>query len=272
MYGLKLLHYKLYFLYKPENIAQIWKYRTSVTTPGVTAFFSRSVAGMSPEAVNMYSADDSGLLEKPMANTHVSSRNRIDRLTHVNFHNHLLGEGLPKLYRNFSTAFCNRLESLDVQTAWQEIPDIMSFWLVPLTSSINEALAGPQLELLNPSFTHDLLRYFPYVHPMMKGLPRWWIPAGYRLREKLVQNVKRWHAVARSQFKETDINREGNDPWWGSSFVRERQKILEQVDNWDDGSIASSDFGLFWGLVIPSIKMCDCTLLMSHFWKSKRQC
>lgn len=70
----------------------------------------------------------------------------------------------------------------------------------------------------------------------------------YRLRDKLIQDVKQWHAIARVRFTETDINQDGDgDPWWGSACMRERQKILLNVDNWNHDAIASSDFGLLWG-------------------------
>lgn len=118
----------------------------------------------------------------------------------------------------------------------------------PLTASMNEALAGPILECVNPNFTRDLLRYYPFVQQLMKGIPKWCIPEAYRLRKKLIQDVKQWHAIARARFQETDINENGgSDPWWGSAFMRERQNILKKVDNWDHDSIASSDFGILWG-------------------------
>lgn len=203
---------------------------------------------MDPKAYHMYTLDTSGVLPKPKPEANVAPHNRIDHLTHANFHKHLLGEGLPITFQRFSAAFVGRLRSLHIQDEWTEYPDIMKFWMLPLTASMNEALAGPVLDCVNPNFTQDLLRYFPYIQDLMKGLPRWYIPEAYRLRRNLIEDVKQWHAKAREQFKETDIDKDGGaDPWWGSAFMRERQKILEKVDNWDGDAIASSDFGVFWG-------------------------
>ena len=248
VHGLKILGTTWYFLYKPENVAKIWKYRTTITTPGVTTFVLKTLFGLAPKAVSMYTLDTSGIHSKPNDDSQVAPHNRIDHLTHVSFHKHLLGEGLLKSYQGFATAFIRRLPSLDIQDEWREFPDIMEFWMEPLTASMNEALAGPILECLNPNFTKDLLRYFPHIQGMMKGLPRWCIPEAYRLRESLVRNVKQWHAIARTRFKETDIDEDGGaDPWWGSALMRERQSFLGKVDNWDCDAIASSDLGVLWG-------------------------
>lgn len=203
---------------------------------------------MAPKAYSMYTLDDSGVLPKPRPGSHIAPKNRIDHLTHASFHKHLLGKGLPILYRNFAAALMCRLPSLAIQDEWRQFPDMMDFWLPPMTSAMNEAIAGPILECVNPSFTQDLLRYYPYLHSLMKGFPRWCFPEPYRLQEGLIRDVKRWHAIARACFRENHVDKEtGRDPWWGSAFIRERQSILGNVDNWDYDSIASSDFGVLWG-------------------------
>lgn len=205
---------------------------------------------MTPKAVDMYTLDTSGIEAKPQKDSRVASHNRIDHLTHASFHKHLLGDGLNDTYQQFATAFIRRLPLLNIQEEWNDFPDMMQFWMDPLTASMNEALAGNILECLNPNFTKDLLKYFHYSQGMMKGLPRWCIPEAYRLRDSLVQDVKQWHAIARARFKEEDIVKSGGaDPWWGSAFMRERQNFQKEVDNWDHDAIASSDFGVLWGQV-----------------------
>ena len=247
IFGLKVLHMTFYILSKPENIAKLRRYKTTITTPGVTTFVLRTLFGMSAEAVNMYTKDDSGISHIPKPDSHVPFHNRIDHLTHVNFRKHLLGDGLPQFFQAFSSCLSARFLSLNISYEWKQYPDIMQFWLYPLTYSLNEALAGPILHCVSPNFTDNLLRYYPYVHPIMMSLPKWCIPESYRLRDSLIQDVRRWHAVARARFQESDIAADGTDPWWGSAFMRERQKIIGNVDNWDCNDMASSDFGIFWG-------------------------
>lgn len=248
VHGLKILNKTLYFVYKPENVAKLWNYKKRITSPGVTTFVLKTLFGMAPKSLAMYTLDTSGVLAAPKPGSNVAFHNRIDHLTHANFHKHLLGQGLNSLYRTFSDILLGRFPLLNIKDEWTEFPDIMEFWMPILTATMNETLAGPILECVNPNFTQDLLRYFPYTHRMMVGTPRWCIPKVYRLREKLIQDVKQWHAIARSRFHETDINEDGGaDPWWGSALIRERQNILKKVDNWDYDSIASSDLGVLWG-------------------------
>lgn len=248
VHGMKILGYNVYLIYKPENVAKLWKYPTTITTPGVTTFVLKTLFGMAPKAYNMYTLDNSGVLPNPKPQSHVAPHNRIDYLTHASFHKHLLGEGLPIIYRSFAAALMRRLPSLDIQDEWRQFPDMLDFWMPPMTSAMNEAIAGPILECVNPNFTQDLLRYYPYLHTLMKGFPRWCFPKPYWLQEGLIRDVKRWHAIARACFQESHVDKEtGCDPWWGSAFIRERQSILGKVDNWDYDSMASSDFGVLWG-------------------------
>lgn len=204
-----------YFVYKPENIAKIWKYPTTITTPGVTTFVLKTLFGMAPKAFNMYTLDTSGIYQIPKPGSHVAPHNRIDYLTYTSFHKHLFGDGLSAFFQTFTAALMRLIESMNIESEWAEFPDIMDFWLPPMTASLSETIAGPILECVNPNFNHDLLRYFWYVHPLMKSLPRCCIPEAYRLRKTLIRDMKQWRAIAMARFKEDDVNEEGgSDPWW----------------------------------------------------------
>lgn len=128
-----------------------------------------------------------------------------------------------------------------------EASNMMEFWMTLMTSSLNEAMAGPILECVNPNFTRDLLEFMSCVQNLMKGFPSWCTPKASFLRDRLRRDVKQWHAIARLRFRESDVEEDGYDPWWGSASMRERQKFLGAVDHWDFDAIASADFGLFWG-------------------------
>ncbi len=245
---MKVLGDTIYFLHGPENVARIWKYKTSITTPGVHTFVLIRVFGMAAKAVNMYNLDDSGIQSKPHPDSNVMPHNRIDHHTHVGFSKLLNGDRLPNLYLRWSQNFARRLQALGIGDKWMESSDIMDFWMPPLTSSLNEAVAGPLLECVNPNFTRDFLNFLPFAHGLMKGLPNWCLPKASSLRASLNRDVRQWQAIARSRFRESDVDLDGDaDPWWGSACVRERQKILLGVDNWDHDTAAASDFGLLWG-------------------------
>lgn len=203
---------------------------------------------MPAKAVEMYTQDNSGILPKPEPDSNVAPHNRIDYHTNAGFHKLLTGERLTGYYKRWSASFIRRLQVCDIGDKWENQSDIMDFWMSPLAASLNEALIGPILERVNPSFTEQFLEFFPYVHDLVKGVPRLFCRRGYALRDSLIQDVKKWHEIARIGFKESDVDDVGDsDPWWGSECIRERQKMLRKVDNWDDDAVASSDFGLLWG-------------------------
>ncbi|KAI9644636.1 hypothetical protein NHQ30_006660 [Ciborinia camelliae] len=229
-------------------ISALWRIKETITAPVHQAYVLKTIFGMNPKAVGSYILDDSGLNAKPHPQSDVAPHNRIDYLTHLGFMKLLAGDGLPKLYKRWSQEFSCRLQALNIDHEWVEHADIMKFWDIPLTASMNRAIAGPLLEAINPNFTEEFLEFLPYSDRLIRFFPRWLIPRAYSLRKKLLASVKTWHSIARSQFKDQYVDTDGDaDPWWGSQCIRERQDYLSKVDNWDHDSIAVSDFGLLWG-------------------------
>jgi cytochrome P450 len=244
-----LLGSKIYVVHGPENIEVIRKYKTSITSPGIQSFCLIRVFNMALEAVNAYNIDNSGIQQSPLPHSNVAPHNRVDFQTHAGFIQLLSGDGLQRLYMRWSSSFARRLDVLDIRRdEWTESSSIMDFWLPPLVASLNEALAGPILETLNPNFTQNFIAFVPYAHALMKGLPRWLAPEAHRLRNSLTRDVKQWQDIARGCFRAQDVASDGDsDPWWGSAFFRHRQQYLMAVDAWDHEAVASSDFGLLWG-------------------------
>lgn len=247
-YGVKVLGDTLYFLSGPEHIAKLSKYKTSITDPGIQTFCLTRVFGMAQKSVEMYTKDDSGIELKNYPSSSVSSSNRIDLHTHANFLKLLNNSGLNELTKRWMKSFLSRLKKLSITSEWHEQADIMDFWMPILTASLNEAMTGSVLERINPNFSDDFVEFLPYVHGLMKRLPRWCIPRAFVLRESLQRDVKEWHAQARVLLRSSDNSQlSGSDPWFGLAAMRERQEILGAVDNWDHDAIASSDFALLWG-------------------------
>lgn len=113
--GVKILNHTLYLLYGPENIAAIWKYKTSITSPCIHSFCLSIIFGMAPKAVEMYSLDTSGIMTKPNFHSIVASHNRVDYHTHAGFYRQFNGKGLLTLYDRWSNNFASRLERLDIK-------------------------------------------------------------------------------------------------------------------------------------------------------------
>lgn len=220
------------------------------------------IFGLSQKANEMYIRDDSGIQVKPSRGSHVAPNNRIDYHTHSNFLKMLNGDSLNTLFIRWHASFSRRLDLLMKQNSqssdpgrWIVNPDLESFWMTPMTAALNEAIAGPILESVNPNFTQDLIEFMPYVHSFLKGLPKWWMPRAFALRESLNKDCKTWHSLARALSRHSD-NKEGHfwtdnaspdSPLWGLAAMQDRQAIFEKVDNWDHDAMAASDLGFLWG-------------------------
>ena len=236
-------------------MSSLWKTKGTITAPVPQSLVLDTVFGMNPKAIEAYHMDDAGHHAKPHPKSNVAPHNRIDHLTHLGFIKQFApGDGLSRLYKRWAESFSSRLQALNIGDEWVKHPDIMKFWRVPLIASANNAIAGPLLEAINPNFTDEFDEFFLYSTSLLRCLPRWYLRRAYSLRKKLVDTVKIWHAIARSQFKDKNVDADGDaDPWWGSQLIRERQEYLSRVDNWDHDSIAISDFALLWGLVQLSL-------------------
>ena len=238
----------MYFLHGAHNIASIWKYGSSITTPKTQASFLINIFGMDKRTVNMIEKDNSGILPLPHADSIVEPRNRIDYHTRVGFNKNLNGDRLKNMFKRWASIFEKQLEGLPINTEWTEGEHIMDFWIPVVSRSVNETIAGPLLECINPDFTRNFLEYLPYAHTLMKGFPKWCIPRAASLRTNLIQTVRQWHAIARSCFNAVNIDvNDGADPWWGSAWIRERHKFFKEVDGFGTDAVASLDFGLLWG-------------------------
>ena len=73
------------------------------------------------------------------------------------------------------------------------------------------------------------------------------VPKAYGRRDKLLGNIKEWHATARATFEESCIAADGDhDPYRGSEFIRSRQLMFAGFDGFDADACASSDLGFLW--------------------------
>jgi hypothetical protein len=245
--GIALLRDKIYLFQGAANIREIFKQPSLMTAIYMHTTVLKQLCGMSARAIDMYIADDSGSHHKPHPDSNVKQHNRIEFLTHENLVKGLSGPGLTPTFDRFTTLFTRELDNLDIGCGWLQMPDLMQFFQDHLTPPVFEALYGPTLLSSNPTFIQDIWQYDRAVQDLVRRLPRFWIPSGYQIRDKVLSSVKRWHLLARSKFDTSHIYADGDgDPCWGSDLVRSRQKMLLGVDNMDSDSVASADLGLIW--------------------------
>lgn len=203
--------------------------------------------GMPKKAVNIYSLDDSGSYHQPHPESNVKPENRVDYRTNQSLLRFLSGPGLSPFFERFRKNLTKRLYGLEIGDSWIEMPDFLEFFQLEITPVVIEAMCGPILFSQNPDFARDFWEYNLWLPALSKGLPRFLIPEAYEIRDKILNNIKQWHAYARKHFDRTKIDADGDaDPFWGCEFIRARQQMFLSMDDFDYDALASSDFGAIW--------------------------
>lgn len=242
-----LFRTNLYFAHGAENIISLFRNSSSMTGTPIQLFCLKHLFGMPTKALEMYSSDNSGLNAQPLPGTRVAPHNRVDHLTHVSLVKFTSGKGLSGFYARWIAAFKSNLLRLDISNEWVVMPDFTVFFKEEFGSAATDAICGPLLRQVNPRFMQDLDEYDQCMPYLTKGFPRWMIPESYAVRDKLLNNIKEWHAIARTQFKMSSIDADGDyDPYWGSEFMRTRQVLFAKIDNFDYEAYAASDLGFIW--------------------------
>lgn len=129
---------------------------------------------------------------------------------------------------------------------WVEIEDLYSFIRDMIFRASTNALCGPHLLRLTPSFVADFWEFDSYSPKLFKDFPRWMIPKAYEVRDKLHKGMKKWHGFARDGY---DWKLEDEGLWeefFGAKVMRDRQMMFRAVEGMSDDAIAAVDLGMIW--------------------------
>ncbi|PQE18726.1 hypothetical protein CJF30_00009709 [Rutstroemia sp. NJR-2017a BBW] len=87
------------------------------------------------------------------------------------------------------------------------------------------------------------------VGGLIKGLPRFLVPSSYRVRDRLIEEIMKWHEFAESHIdrKDEELEKKLWEPYYGSKLVRDRARELSQIKGYNDKARAANDLGLIWG-------------------------
>ncbi|KAI5861022.1 cytochrome P450 [Durotheca rogersii] len=239
----------IYFFQDRHTIREIWKKSNLMKSVSLRIFFYRYIFGMPQRSVAMYYEDDSGPFPKPYPGTSVPPEKRIHHTLYEGTHQALAGSGFNPTLQRFRAALLARVASMGFAEDWAEMEDFQRLILHTTGQSFVEAIFGPSLLRLSPTFMDDLKEFNRAVPLFAKATPRFLIPHAYAARQKMHNHLKRWYAYAREHFDESSIGADGDaDPFWGSAWMRHRQKTLDKIQ--DDDTLAASDLGAAWGSVV----------------------
>ena len=243
------------FVSGSDNISTIFKQTRNLEPKEAVLVALEYVFGLPKPAVAFYEADDSGTAFNAHPQSKVEPHNRIFYLQHKTTLMHLSGSALNDLTRRFLDSLRLRISQSSIGPEWVEMPDLYPFLQVELFHASVEAMCGPIIFRLNPSFTEDFWAFDKCVPNLFKRLPRWMVPGSYRALEKALKTVKQWHAVAHEQYDPNQIapNDEDWDQYFGSKLIKERIAYSKKMGPMDEDALASEDLGLLWATNSNSI-------------------
>lgn len=200
----------------------------------------------SPDA-DFYKADDSGIGHTSLPGTSVKPENRINFARHHSSVRYLAGPHLKGMTLRFVTQFCRQIkERQDVQYQWVAFPDFANWMQTELFQASTYALCGPNILSLTPSLNDDFWSFIALLPFYLRGLPRWWNPEAYALREKVLEGIKRWHSHA---YEHSGLAKDDDDVWdpqWGAKIMKVRYTYADKMEPMSYDARASEDLALIF--------------------------
>jgi hypothetical protein len=204
---------------------------------------------MPKKAVHFYQADDPGLLPNPMPNAKTTKADdRIFYTIHKLINTHLSGPALTSITARFQSTLAHKIAEPDeIGPQWTEIEDLCGFLRAGVFEAAIRSMLGEYILALNPTFVSDFFTYDAGMRSLFLQMPRWLNPGIYRARDRMVENVMRWHEYAREKCDIGEVGEEIEwEAYWGSRISRERQRVFLGIKEMDERARAAEDVGLIW--------------------------
>jgi len=166
-----MLTKELYFVQGPEYIKSMYRNSWGCSSIPFVKFALEYAFGLPKKAAALYDRDDSGSGREPYAGSTTKPRNRVDYNSHQSMVRFLQGEGFQPFWHRFREDITGRFQAwyLRAQLDWEKQDDLMQLVSnVKMTSVIN-ALCGPHLLRLCPSFLNEFFEFDRYMPTFLQG-------------------------------------------------------------------------------------------------------
>ncbi|CAG9986900.1 unnamed protein product [Clonostachys byssicola] len=237
-----------YVVTGPRNIAKVFRAEGMHATLSHVIAMERSF-GISPRGLALYAADDSGFGAQPQPQSKVDPENRVLYQIHNLVNQNLAGSSLSVITEKFQEFLATELSSIEaIGPDWTDVPDLGEFLQVHVMSAALKAMFGTYILSLNPTFIDDFWAWNPEMGTLFMGLPKWLAPSIYEKRERVLQNIMRWHDYAHAHFDCHKVADEDPawEPYFGSKFSRKRQALFSRWEAMDKRSRAAEDMSFIW--------------------------
>ncbi|CAD6447086.1 81f82b88-dd2c-49ed-b7e7-e04fa06feb2e [Sclerotinia trifoliorum] len=260
--------HSFYFVSGPEYILKLFRGSRELTAVPAMAAIVERIFGSPPEASSVLLNDNTGTSAQPLPDTNpLPADQRYHHLSHQGFSDNLTGVRLAELVTRFLENLNTELDNLDTGTdEWLEIPDLYTFIQNTIFNANTRALCGTHIFEVIPTLTEDFWNFDSQVAGPLKGIPRFFIPGAYKIRDKMVEGILAWHKSAEAHIDRSgeELENKSWEPYYGSKLFRDRARFLSKINGFGDQARAANDLGLIWGAnsnSIPAIAWCILDIL-----------
>ncbi|KAF9785662.1 hypothetical protein IL306_004791 [Fusarium sp. DS 682] len=235
----------------PDQIAKVFRAQGMMVSDSIARSLERSF-GMPKRAASLYERDDSGYGPNILPDSKVKPNERILLAQHDFTARNLSGEGLTSIVSHYQRFLVEAFTELlkDMGDDWVEIPDLSEWMQTHVTKSAILSMYGPHMIRLNPDLVHDLWTFLPDVQNLYLGIPRWLLPAPYRLRDKILDSITRYYQHAYENYDPDGPDQDWEE-FFGSRFIRNKHmELWEKFEPMDTRARAAEDMSFLWAWVI----------------------
>ena len=245
----RVLNTKIHLVSGQTHILSLFRASRDLGTAPTNVLILENLFGSPKADRHVYERDDTGIHAEPLeGNCDMKSCNRIFYGLHRTLHANLAGPGLAELATRFTNNLKLELEANNRigYEEWVEIEDLYGFIRDMIFRASTNALCGPHLLRLTPSFVADYWEFDSYSPKLFKDLPRWMISKAYEAKDKLHEGMKKWQGFARDGYYWKLEDERLWEELFGTKVMRDRRMMFRAVEGMSDNAIAAVDLGMVW--------------------------
>lgn len=249
---LKLLNRRVTILNGANNIAALFKGSRGLSSERWLVQVLVNAFGVNTEDVPFYHADDTGIAQQPLPGSNqIPPEHRIFHLVYQNVHDGLSGARLEEMQHQMIRNLSAQFAALKIDSdAWTDVPDLYGSFIrnICFTASTT-SLCGPRIFEAAPDITADFWNFDGHLPSLFKEMPQWLVPSAFKARDKMKENLKRWHEIAHQDYSngigQSEQDKRNWEENFGSKLMRNRHAFFNKMPLSKD-TIAADDLGLLW--------------------------
>jgi hypothetical protein len=238
---------KTHLIFSPSAVQALFKAKPTTRELFNQQVVSRSFGLSKQDVARVHGLDESGKrkdFEKAdLDPVHMHEMINSDKL--------LKSDAVNELTKEFTRVFRDEVrEGLAGKEQTHEV-GLYAFIRPLVFKASTIALMGDKILEAYPELEDDFFEHDNVVIPLFFGLPRMFIPEAFRIRDKVIGGVLRWHDALAKEGKSTPTDPDGEvgwEPYYGSRTNRARHIFYEKIGLSKEGR-AGLDLGMMFGLL-----------------------